>query len=95
MHVTAVESTTLATVAYDKARGLLQLEFRSRAIYQYFGVAAAVHEALLGAPSKGSYFNQFIRGRFPYSLVSHDPGGVRPRSLSQSADDRRLPWPGR
>jgi len=51
MDVTTVESTTLATVAYDKARGLLQLEFRSRAIYQYFGVAAAVHEALLCARS--------------------------------------------
>jgi len=40
MHVTAVDSTMLATVAYDRARELLQLEFRSRAIYQYFGVAA-------------------------------------------------------
>ncbi len=95
MHVTAVESTTLATVAYDKARGLLQLEFRSRAIYQYFGVAAAVHEALLGAPSKGSYFNRFIRGRFPYSVASHGQGGVRPGSYSQSDGDRRLPWHGR
>ena len=95
MHVTAVDSTTLATVAYDKARGLLQLVFRSRAIYQYFGVAAAVHEALLGAPSKGSYFNRFIRGRFPYSLVSDGQGGVRPGDLSQSAGDRELPWPGR
>ena len=94
MHVTAVESTTLATVAYDKARELLQLEFRSRAIYQYFGVAAAVHEDLLGAPSKGSYFNRFIRGRFPYSLASHGQGGVRRGSLAQSAD-RRLPWHGR
>jgi len=92
MHVTAVESTTLATVAYDKARGLLQLEFRSRAIYRYFGVAAAVHEALLGAPSKGSYFNRFIRGRFPYSLASNAQAGVRPGGLSQSADKRRLPW---
>ena len=95
MDVTTVESTTLATVVYDKARGLLQLEFRSRAIYQYFGVAAAVHEALLCAPSKGSYFNRFIRGRFPYSLASHDQGGVRPGGLSQSAEDRRLPWQGR
>ena len=92
MHVTAVESTTLATVAYDKASELLQLEFRSRAIYQYFGVAAAVHQELLGAPSKGSYFNRFIRGRFPYSLVSHEPGSTRPRSLSQSGSDRGLPW---
>jgi len=70
MRFTAVESTTLAMVAYDKARELLRLEFRSRAIYQYFSVPAAVHQALLRAPSKGSYFNRVIRGRFPYHLVS-------------------------
>ncbi|MCL5744217.1 MAG: KTSC domain-containing protein [Acidobacteria bacterium] len=71
MLVAAVESTTLATVAYDQARELLQLEFCSRAIYQYFGVPAAVHAALLSARSKGSYFNQTIRGRFSYRLVTH------------------------
>jgi hypothetical protein len=81
MHVTAVESTTLATVVYDQAQELLQLEFRTRAIYQYFGVPAAVHEALLGAPSKGSYFNRFIRGRYPYSQAAHGRGGVRPGTL--------------
>jgi len=69
MRVATVESTTLATVAYDETRRLLQLEFCSRAIYLYFGVPAAVHQALLGAPSKGRYFNQTIRGRFPYRLV--------------------------
>ena len=67
----AVESTTLATVAYDRDRELLQLEFCSRVIYQYDGVPAAVHTALLSAPSKGRYFNQTIRGHFPYRLVSH------------------------
>lgn len=71
MNVTAVESTTLLTVAYDESRKLLQLEFRSRAIYQYFGVPAAVHQGLLRADSKGSYFNRVIRGRFPYGLVSN------------------------
>jgi hypothetical protein len=30
-----------------------------------------MHEALLRAPSKGRYFNQSIRGRFPYGRVSH------------------------
>src|ERR1022692_4223115 len=69
MNVTIVESTSLATVAYDDARKLLQLEFCSRAIYPYFGVPAAVHAALLRAPSKGIYFNRVIRGRFPYALV--------------------------
>jgi hypothetical protein len=79
MNSTVVESTSLATVAYDDIRELLRLEFRSRAIYQYFGVPSAVHQALLQAPSKGSYFNSVIRGRFPYALVSSAPaGGLRP-----------------
>jgi hypothetical protein len=81
MNVTAVESTTLATVAYDDARELLQLEFRSRGIYRYFGVPAAVHAALVGAPSKGSYFNRVIRGRFPYTLASKVETGVRHEAL--------------
>ena len=70
MKPTVVESTTLATVAYDADRELLQLEFRDRAIYQYFGVPAELHEALLRAPSKGSYFNRVIRGQFAYALGS-------------------------
>ena len=81
MNVTAVESSTLATVAYDEARELLQLEFRSRAIYQYFGVPAAVHASLLRALSKGSYFNRAVRGRFPYSLASNAQAGVRHAAL--------------
>jgi hypothetical protein len=76
MNVTAVESTTLATVAYDDVRELLQLEFRSHAIYQYFGVPATVHEGLLRARSKGGYFNRVIRGRFPYFLASNVEVGV-------------------
>lgn len=70
MRVTTVESTTLAAVAFDEARELLQLEFCGRAVYLYFGVPAAVHQALLGAPSKGRYFNQSIRGRFPFCRIS-------------------------
>ena len=70
MRVTAVESSTLVTVSYDHAQRLLQLEFCSRAIYQYFRVPAAVHQSLLDASSQGRYFNQAIRGRFPYRLSS-------------------------
>lgn len=69
MDVTAVASTTLSTIAYDGSLNLLQLEFRSQAVYHYFGVPVAVHEALLGAPSKGSYFNHAIRDRYPFVRV--------------------------
>jgi hypothetical protein len=78
MHINAVESTTLATIAYDEALELLQLEFRSRAIYQYFGVPVAVYVAFSVAPSKGRYFNQVIRGRFPYALVVELNTDARP-----------------
>ncbi|HWT81161.1 MAG TPA: KTSC domain-containing protein [Candidatus Methylomirabilis sp.] len=70
MRVTTVSSTTLTSVVYDETRQVLQLEFRSRALYQYWGVPQALHEALLGAPSKGRFFNQAIRGRFPFCRIS-------------------------
>src|SRR5262249_61856297 len=73
MRVTTLQSTTLATVIYDEAREVLQLEFLSRALYQYLGVPREVHEALLSAPSKGRYFNKPIRGRFPFARISPAP----------------------
>jgi type VI protein secretion system component VasK len=73
MRVTTVQSTTLATVIYDEVRAVLQLDFLSRALYQYSDVPQEVHEALLSAPSKGRYFNQAIRGRFPFARISPSP----------------------
>lgn len=77
MNITAVESTTLAALAYDEAHEILQLEFRSRAIYRYLGVPAPIYEALLSASSKGKYFNRAIRGIFPYSRASNIRAGLR------------------
>lgn len=70
MRVVAVESSTLAAVGYDTGRKLLELEFSSGAVYHYFGVPAAVHQSLLNASSKGTFFNRSIRGRFAYRRVS-------------------------
>jgi hypothetical protein len=79
MNAISVESSTLATIAYDSTRELLQLVFNSHAFYQYFGVPATVHEELMHALSKGSYFNQHIRGKFLYRRISEGdiPGGCR------------------
>ena len=82
MQPATVESTLLATVAYDACRELLQLEFHNRVVYQYFGVPAAVHEALLRASSKGQYFNHAIRGKFPYALRPHPQSRSHVLSLS-------------
>jgi hypothetical protein len=96
MHVATVESTTLATVAYDEARELLQLEFCSRAVYLYFGIPARVHQALLAAPSKGRYFNQAIRGRFGYRLIADTGGGRRVTKAAASRQGaEQAQWPAR
>ena len=69
MNLSAVESTTVRSIGYDESLGVLRLEFRSRAVYDYFGVPREVHGALLGAASIGACFNQMVRGRFPFHRV--------------------------
>ena len=86
MRVTAVESTTLVTVSYDDARELLQLEFCSRAVYEYFSVPAAVYQSLLDASSKGRYFNQAIRGHFRYRVISDFDAGQRRAEIPTRCD---------
>jgi len=86
MRDAAVESTTLLKVSYDDARELLQLEFCSRAVYQYFSVPAAVHQALLDASSKGRYFNQFIRNRFPCRRISGFDAAAKPAEIPAKCD---------
>ena len=73
MHAAAVESTIVASVAYDASHERLQIEFRDRTVYRYFGVPAEVHDALMRAHSKGRCFNSLIRGRFDYSLMPNAP----------------------
>ena len=70
MIVTAVKSTTLKSIAYDESAAVLRLEFRSRAVYDYLGVPATVHAALLLAPSIGACFNGIVRGCYPYCRVT-------------------------
>jgi hypothetical protein len=84
-----VESTAFATVGYDEARELLQVEFCGRALYHYFGVPAAVYQQLLCAPSMGSYFNQAIRGRFPFCLISELPAVAPDAQCRPGAAARR------
>jgi hypothetical protein len=87
MLATAVESTTLATVIYDPPSQLLWLEFRSRAVYCYFGVPPAIYQSLMAAPSKGAYFNRNIRGHFRY----HKQAGRQPQQPASADAPNLLP----
>ena len=72
-----VESTTLGSAGHDTQSAVLELQFRNGAVYQYLLVPPTVYRDLLEARSKGGYFNQSIRGRYPYQRVQ-DPSPTRP-----------------
>ena len=59
-----LDSSVLRAVRYLEEQGLLDLEFRSGAIYRYFEFPAHQYGNLLSADSHGQYFNQYILGRF-------------------------------
>lgn len=65
----AVTSTSIAGLGYHARLQVLEIAFRSGAIYRYFGVPRPVFEALINADSKGRYFSQEIRNRFEFRRV--------------------------
>ena len=64
-----LNSTSLQAVTYQHPCAVLELEFRSGAVYRYFGIPKQAFEELLRAESKGGYFNSCIRNRFAYAKV--------------------------
>jgi KTSC domain len=64
-----LNSTSLNAAGYQDGQALLELEFKSGAIYRYLDVPAATYRELLAAESKGAYFNCHIRNRFRYTKV--------------------------
>jgi hypothetical protein len=68
-----VESSVLATVGYDARRRLLEIEFRSGAIYRYLEVPGEIHSRLLAAESKGHFFGANIRDKFRSERVKARP----------------------
>ena len=65
VHV-SVTSSSIASAGYCAAARVLEVRFCSGARYRFLEVPAWVHSGLLSACSKGRFFNEAIRGRFPH-----------------------------
>ena len=63
-------SSVIESVRYDAAAHTLDVVFTSGRAYRYFAVPATVHAELLAADSKGRYFNEVIRPRYPYDELT-------------------------
>lgn len=69
MERTSVTSSDINTVGYDSETQTLEVEFIKGGVYQYSGVPAGEHDALMNADSKGKYLNANIKGRYPFSKM--------------------------
>lgn len=67
-----VQSSMIRTVDHDGGSGLF-VTFTSGQTYVYHGVPRSLYERLLAAPSKGTFFNDEIRGAFPYWRIAAPP----------------------
>ena len=61
-----VESSVIHAVGHTR---VLEIEFESGRVYQYFDVPQDIYDSMLQSDSKGRYFNQHIRGKFPYQEI--------------------------
>ena len=70
MERTPVQSSNLASVGYDSASMILEIEFLKGGIYQYLNVPSDIYNGLMNAGSKGTYFDQNIKkAGYPYNKV--------------------------
>ena len=65
-----VQSTEIAVVGYDSKKSLLEVVFRKGGVYRYRGVPEDVHQSLMEAASKGTFFAQKIKDSYDYVKVA-------------------------
>ena len=69
MDRTKVTSSNIASIGYDAESEVLEIEFRSGAVYRYDGVPTEEYDGLKDAGSHGTYFHQHINGRYTYQKL--------------------------
>ncbi|RYD58163.1 MAG: KTSC domain-containing protein [Sphingobacteriales bacterium] len=62
-----VSSSTIKSTGYDPGRGILEIEFTSGEVYRYHEVPPYHFAGLLNAPSKGKYYNKYIKEFYSFS----------------------------
>ena len=64
------DSSAIRAIRYDEERQRLLVRFIDGDEYAYVGVPGEVHRSFVDAPSKGRFFAEAIRGKFPYNKLT-------------------------
>lgn len=64
-----VTSSNIRSIGYDAEAHVLEIEFHSGGLYQYFEVPQPVYDGLMAASSHGSFFHRYVRDRYRYKKI--------------------------
>lgn len=65
-----MSSSDIDSIGYDSQSGVLEVEFTTGDMYQYFNVPEHLHNGLMNAASKGQFLNDYIKFSYRYQKVS-------------------------
>jgi hypothetical protein len=66
MNRQSVSSSNIASIGYDAALQILEVEFLNGSLYHYLNVPQPEYDALMAAASHGTYLNANIKSRYPF-----------------------------
>lgn len=65
-----VSSTNISSIGYNPQSAILEVEFTSGDVYQYFDVPEHLYQGLMNASSKGQFLNDYIKHSYRYQKIS-------------------------
>ena len=70
MHRVEVDSTPIRSIGYDPKTCVLEVEWRTGRVYQYFAVPEALHAWLMRVADKQGIMERMVKGHFDYAEVT-------------------------
>jgi hypothetical protein len=80
-----IESSNLESLGYDPVRRQLAIAFKSGALFHYADVDPDTAAALYCADSRGAFFSQNIKGKFPGRKMTGPCGVCRDQGVIGTA----------
>ena len=65
-----VSSSHIVSIGYDPTSMVLEVEFNTGAIYQYYDIQQSIYDGLMAADSHGTYLAAYVKkGGYRYAQV--------------------------
>lgn len=65
-----MSSSHIVSIGYDPTSMVLEVEFNTGAIYQYYDIPQSIYDGLMAAESHGTYLAAYVKkGGYRYAQV--------------------------